>query len=243
MIRALLVAFLAFTIFTPLQLTTDAQAAKGPYVDEIQFIHYLDENVAVQEVKAGNLDLYFFRMPLELVSASKNEPNVRIYESVGGSLSILLNPAPDPNGLNPFSIQEVRFAMNYLINRQLIVDEILKGFGSPMFSAFSQFEPDYLVLIGTVESFGFSYNPQFAQNMIATAMEEHGAVKRGDRWYFNDNPIEVKFMIRSDDPRRNAIGELISSALEEVGFTVSKDFGDLTKAFSVVYGADPQKQE
>lgn len=243
MIRAVLVALLALTILAPLQLNTNAQPVKGPYTDEIQFIHYLDENVAVQEVKAGNLDLYFFRMPLELVSANKNDPKVKIYESIGGSLSILLNPAPDPDGLNPFSIQEVRYAMNYLINRQLIVDEILKGYGSPMYSAFSQFDPDYLVLIDTVESFGFSYNPQFAQNMITKAMEDHGAVKGADsKWYFNNKPIEVKFMIRSDDPKRNALGELISSELEKVGFTVSKDFGDLNKVFTVVYGTDPQKQ-
>ena len=243
MIRAVLVALLALTILAPLQLNTNAQPVKGPYTDEIQFIHYLDENVAVQEVKAGNLDLYFFRMPLELVSANKNDPKVKIYESIGGSLSILLNPAPDPNGLNPFSIQEVRYAMNYLINRQLIVDEILKGYGSPMYSAFSQFDPDYLVLIDTAESFGFSYNPQFAQNTITKAMEGHGAVKGADgKWYFNNKPIEVKFMIRSDDPKRNALGELISSELEKVGFIVSKDFGDLNKAFTVVYGTDPQKQ-
>lgn len=242
MIRAVLITLLASTLLAPIPLNTNAQSLRGPYVDEIQFIHYLDESVAVQEVKAGNLDLYFFRMPLELVSANRNDPNVKVYESVGGSLSILLNPAPDPNGLNPFSIKEVRYAMNYLINRHLIVDEILKGFGSPMFSAFSQFEPDYLVLIDTVESFGFSYNPQLAQNMITKALEEHGAVKRSNKWYFNDKPIEVKFMIRSDDPRRNAIGELISSELGKVGFTVSKDFGDLNKAFTVVYGKDPQNQ-
>tara|TARA_Y100000780_G_scaffold227791_1_gene244159 strand:- start:2098 stop:5082 length:2985 start_codon:yes stop_codon:yes gene_type:complete len=235
-------ALLVFTLLCSLQLNTDAQIVKGPYVDEIQFIHYLDESIAVQEVKASNLDFYFFRMPLELVSASKNDPNVRVYESIGGSYSILLNPAPDPVGLNPFSIQEVRYAMNYLINRQFIVNEILKGFGSPMFSAFSQFEPDYLILIDIVESLGFNYNPQFAQNMITKAMEKEGAVKGVDnKWYFNNEPIEIKFMIRSDDPRRNAVGELISSELEKIGFIVSKDFGDLNKAFTVVYGSDPQE--
>lgn len=240
--RAFLVTLLALTLLVPLQSNVGAQVAKGPNVDEIQFIHYLDESVAVQEVKAGNLDLYFFRMPLELVSANKNDPNVRVYESVGGSFSILLNPAPDPDGINPFSIQEVRYAMNYLINRQLVVDEILKGFGAPMFSAFSQFEPDYLILIDAVESFGFNYNPQFARNMIAKAMEEQGAVRRADNmWYFNDKVVEVKFMIRSDDPRRNALGELISSELEKAGFAVSKDFGDLNKAFTVVYGTDAQE--
>ena len=243
MIRVVLPALLVLILFTPLQPNTYGQTPRGPNVEEILFIHYLDESVAVQEVKAGNLDLYFFRMPLELVSANKNDPNVRVYESVGGSLSLLLNPAPDPNGLNPFSNQKVRYAMNYLINRQLIVNEILKGFGSPMFSAFSQFDPDYLILIDTVESFGFNYNPQFAQDMITNAMKEEEAVKGPDgKWYYNDKPIEVKFMIRSDDPRRNALGELISSELEKIGFVVSKDFGDLNKAFTVVYGTDPKDQ-
>jgi peptide/nickel transport system substrate-binding protein len=243
MSRALLFVLLVSSLLTPAMLNVNAQPQKGPSLNEIQFIHYLDENVAVQEVKAGNLDLYFFRIPLELVSANKNDPNVKIYESIGGSLSILLNPAPDPNGLNPFSISDVRFAMNYLINRQLIVDEILKGYGAPMHSAFSQFDPDYLVLIDTIESFGFNYNPQLADSMITKAMQQNGASKGADgKWYFNNKPIELKFMIRSDDPKRNAVGELISSELERVGFTVSKDFGDLNKAFTVVYGDDPQKQ-
>ncbi|MGH9910505.1 MAG: ABC transporter substrate-binding protein, partial [Nitrososphaerales archaeon] len=64
-----------------------------------------------------------------------------------------------------------------------------------------------------------------------------------DKWYFNNNPIEIKFLIRSDDSNRNAVGQLISSELEKVGFTVSKNFGDLNKAFTVVYGSDPQKQQ
>lgn len=237
--KALPALLLSLTILSPLQLAANAQEGKGPYSDEIQFIHYLDESVAVQEVKAGNLDLYFFRMPLELVSSAKEDPNVKVYESVGGSLSILVNPAPSTEGLNPFSIKDVRYAMNYLINRALIVNEILKGYGTPMFSAFSVFDPDYLVLIDTVESFGFNYNPQLAEKMITEALSAQGASKNNGKWFFNNKPIEIKFFIRTDDPRRNAVGELISSELERLGFTVVKDLGDLNKAFTVVYGADP----
>jgi peptide/nickel transport system substrate-binding protein len=243
MLRALFLALLVLSLLIPLQIPSKGEPARGPYADEIQFIHYLDENVAVQEVKAGNLDLYFFRIPSELVAASRNDPNVRIYESIGGSLSLLVNPAPDPNGLNPFSIPEVRYAMNYLINRQLVSDEILKGFGAPMFSAFNEYDSDYLILIDAIESYGFNYNPQFAQNVIGRALEEHGATRGADsKWHFNGKPIVIKFLIRSDDPRRNTVGELISSQLEKAGFTVLKEFGDLNKAFTVVYGSDPAEQ-
>lgn len=237
--RELLAGLLALTIVMPLQLNANAQVIKGPYIDEVQFIQYLDENVAVQEVKAGNIDAYYWRLPLELVPSLKNDPSVKVYEAPGGSLSLLLNPAPSGDGLNPFSIKEVRYAINYLIDRELIVNEILKGFGAPMISAFGQFDPDYLILIGILESFGFKYNPQFADKMITSALEQAGAMKKDGKWLYQDKPITIKFFIRSDDPRRNAIGETLSSELEKLGFDVFKEFGDLNKAFTIVYGSDP----
>ncbi|MEM2923417.1 MAG: ABC transporter substrate-binding protein [Candidatus Nitrosocaldus sp.] len=219
-----------------------AQQQKGPYLDEVQFIHYLDENVATNEVKARNLDTYFWRLPLDLVQSLKDDPNIRIYDAPGGSLSLLLNPAPADDTLNPFSIREVRYAMNYLINRDLIVNEVLKGFGAPMYSAFGQFDPDYIVLIDVIESFGFRYNPTLADGMVSKALMDAGAVKRADgKWYYNDKSIEVKFFIRGDDPRRKTLGEIIASDLERLGFSVERIYGDLNKAFNEVYGSDPKE--
>jgi len=52
-------------------------------------------------------------------------------------------------------------------------------------------------------------------------------------------PIEIIVFIRSDDPVRKSIGEILSKELEKIGFTVKKDFGDLNKAFVVIYGSNP----
>ena len=46
-------------------------------------------------------------------------------------------------------------------------------------------------------------------------------------WNYENEPIEITFFIRSDDPVRKAIGEILSSELEEIGFKVKKEFGDL----------------
>ncbi|MEM2855721.1 MAG: ABC transporter substrate-binding protein [Candidatus Nitrosocaldaceae archaeon] len=220
--------------------TTAAIAEKGPNVDEILFIHYQDENVAVEEVKNGNIDAYFWRIPLELATDLKDEPNINVYETIGGRLSILLNPAVSNDTFNPFSIREVRYAMNYLIDRELIVNEILKGSAVPSYSAFSQLDPDYIVLSDTIESFNFSYNPSLAEEIISNALEEHGAIKRDGVWYHQDKPITVKFFIRNDDPRRDSIGKIISSELEKIGFKVEEINGDLNKAQEIVYGSDPK---
>ena len=37
-------------------------AEKSTYVNSIKFIQYLDENTALEEVKNGNLDLYYYRI-------------------------------------------------------------------------------------------------------------------------------------------------------------------------------------
>lgn len=241
-IRVILAGLLVLGTVAPSQLNANAQPQKGAYLDEITFIRYLDENVATQEVKAGNIDAYYWRLPLEIVPTLKNDPNVIVYETYGDSLALLLNPATGGE-FNPFSLKDVRYAVNYLIDRDLVVNEILKGFGSPMFSAFGQFDPDYLVLIDILESLGLKYNPKLAEKTITTAMEKAGAVKKDNKWTYKEKPVTIKFFIRNDDPRRNAIGEALSTEFEKAGFTVIKDVGDLNKALTVVYSSDPKEMK
>src|SRR3970040_3189717 len=68
-----------------------ASADKGTFVDEIQFIQYLDENTALEEVRNGNLDLYYYRMPSERLEDAKSRQGLQIFQSTGGYSSILLN--------------------------------------------------------------------------------------------------------------------------------------------------------
>ncbi len=231
--------------FASAQQQQQQQPKKGPYADQVTFIHREDENLALEEVKSGTLDMYYLGIPLEAAADARNDPRLTIYDRTAGSAGLLMNPAPSADGslLNPFSLKAVRFAMNYLIDRQFVVNEIYKGYGSPLVDPFGIYSPEYLNIINTVESFGFSYNPSLAEKMIDDAMVGAGAVKdvsNGNKWMFKGSLVTVKILIRSDDPQRRSIGELVASKLEEIGFTVQKDFGDLTKANSIVYGSNPQ---
>ncbi|HET9805702.1 MAG TPA: ABC transporter substrate-binding protein [Nitrososphaeraceae archaeon] len=211
-------------------------------IKNVRFIHYLDENVALEEIKSGNLDTYFFRIPLDLVSDIKNDVTINLYDKIGGSFGILLNPAPSSNNhtINPFEFRDIRFAINYLINRNFISNEILHGYGIPMSDPFGLFSPDYPVVMDTVESFGFHYDPDYALQQIKKTLLEHGATLKNDKWYFKDKPIKLKVLIRSDDLQRKVLGELVSSALAEMGFTIVKDYSDLNKAVTFTQGSDPQ---
>ncbi|MEX0854134.1 MAG: ABC transporter substrate-binding protein [Nitrosopumilaceae archaeon] len=215
-----------------------ASADKGTFVDEIQFIQYLDENTALEEVRNGNLDLYYYRISSDRIDSVKSREGLQVYESTGGSYSILINPA-ESEKFNPFSIKEVRFALNYLVDRKLIVNELMGGYGTTMISNYGPFDPDYLFIVGELESFHFRYNPALAEEMISKALTDAGAKKIDGKWTFDNKEIELIAFIRSDDPVRKSIGEILSSELEKIGFKVIKDYGDLNKAFVNVYGSNP----
>ena len=235
-IKIFLACFLLFSVFPY------AFAEKGTFLDEIRFVQYLDENTALEEVRNGKLDLYYYRISSDRLKDSDSRDGLQIFESTGGYFSILLNPT-DSGEFNPFSIREVRHALNFLVDRNLIVNELLGGYGSQMISNYGIFSADYLGIIDVLESFQFRYNPSFANQIITEQLESAGAQKINDVWHYDDEPITITFFIRSDDPARKAIGEILSSNLESIGFIVEKEFGDLNKAFVVVYGSDPAEQK
>jgi len=232
-ILALVVAFL---------IHNDSFAEKSTFFDSVKFIQYLDENTALEEVRKGNLDIYYDRISSDRLENQKSREGLEVFDSTGGYYSILVNPA-ESNDFNPFSIKDVRFALNYLIDRKLIVNELMGGYGSPMITYYGPSDPEYLTVIKQLETFNFRYDPILAEEMISNALKEKGAIKSNGQWEINHKPIEITIFIRTDDPVRKSIGEILSSELEKIGFIVKKDFGDLNKAFVVVYGSDPAEMK
>jgi peptide/nickel transport system substrate-binding protein len=78
-----------------------------------------------------------------------------------------------------------------------------------------------------------------AEKIISKSLTDRGAVKIDNKWKIDDSEIEIRIFIRSDDPVRKSIGEILSVELDNIGFSVKKDYGDLNKAFVVVYGSNP----
>ena len=198
-----------------------AMAEEGTFVDNVQFIQYLDENTALEEVKNGNLDLYYYRISSDRIDNSQAREGLQVFESTGGSYSLLVNPS-ESEKFNPFSIGEVRFALNYLVDRKLIVNELMGGYGTTMISNYGPFDPDYLFIVDELEAFNFRYNPAFAEEMISQALIDAGATKIDGTWAFDGEEIEIIAFIRSDDPVRKSIGEILSSELERIPAVTQK---------------------
>ncbi len=234
--KKLLVVILALSIAT--LMYNESFAEKSTFFDSVKFIQYLDENTALEEVRNGNLDVYYYTISPDRLENYQAREGLKVFDSTGGSYSILVNPA-ESEEFNPFSSKDIRFALNYLIDRKLIVNELMGGYGYPIISYYSPSDPEYLTVIEQLETFNFKYNPAFAEKIISQVLKEKGAVKIEDKWQIDGNPIVITIFIRSDDPVRKSIGEILAAELQKIGFTIKKDFGDLNKAFVVVYGSNP----
>jgi len=167
--KKLLVVLLALTAITVLQ--NDSFAEKNTFVDSIKFIQYLDENTALEEVRNGNLDIYYYTISPDRLETHQAREGLQVFDSTGGSYSILVNPA-ESEKFNPFSSKEIRFALNYLVDRKLIVNELMGGYGAPIISYYSPSEPEYLTIIKELESFSFKYNPALANEIITKVLKE-----------------------------------------------------------------------
>ena len=234
--KKMLVLILALSIATIMY--NESFAEKSTFFDSVKFIQYLDENTALEEVRNGNLDVYYYTISPDRLENYQERGGLQVFDSTGGSYSILVNPA-ESEEFNPFSSKDIRFALNYLIDRKLIVNELMGGYGSPIISYYSPSDPEYLTVIEQLEAFNFKYNPTLAEEIISKVLKEKGAVKIDGKWQMNAKPIEITIFIRSDDPVRKSIGEILAVELQKIGFIVKKDFGDLNKAFVVVYGSNP----
>ncbi|MEZ4680732.1 MAG: ABC transporter substrate-binding protein [Caldilineaceae bacterium] len=212
----------------------------GPAVDTLYFKSF-NVDRAPLDLEAGEMDLYYYNLKIAAARELRDNDTVNLYEAPANTLSLILNPAPAPEGeLNPFSIPEVRRAMQRLVDRDFVAREIYQGQAVPMYTVNSPNDFDYLTVFDIVQEQDLRYDPEFARQEIADAMEAAGAELVDDVWNYNGRPIRIKFIIRVEDERRE-LGDLVRTALGEAGFTVDTNYQPFAPAIQTVYSTDPKQ--
>ncbi|HJW88784.1 MAG TPA: ABC transporter substrate-binding protein [Dehalococcoidia bacterium] len=211
----------------------------GPAAERLQFKAF-NVDIAPASLRRGEMDLYLYSLKKEAAATLKGVQGVKVYEAPATTNSLILNPAPAPEGqLNPFSIREVRYALNYLVNRAFVSQEIYKGLAQPMVTYVSPTDYDYLTVSDLVRELDLGYDAERGRAMIADALKKAGATLKDGRWNYRDKPIQVRFIIRVEDERRE-VGDLIRAELDKAGLTVIPVYDSFAPAILTVYGSDPQ---
>ncbi|MDE0142629.1 MAG: ABC transporter substrate-binding protein [Caldilineaceae bacterium] len=214
----------------------------GPAVERLYFKAF-NVDRAPLDLEAGEMDLYYFNLKIAAARELRDKEGIQLYEAPASTISLILNPAPAPEGrLNPFSIKEVRQAMQRLVDREFVTREIYQGQAAPMYTNVASTDYDYLTVFDVIQQAELGYDPEYARQLIADAMTEAGAELVDGVWHFNEQPIRLKFIMRVEDERRE-VGDLIRAALQDAGFAIAANRQSFAPAIQTVYATDPAQFE
>ncbi|MFZ6030741.1 MAG: ABC transporter substrate-binding protein [Chloroflexota bacterium] len=232
----------------PTEAPTEAPAGtsrKGGWLDEVVF-SVVSDDAAITQIEAGAIDIYGSGL------SSADLPSIQDaglnYSNQNGLFyELTFNPVgptfPATEKLNPFSSAKVREAMNWLIDRDYINQEVYAGGGLAKFFPITTQFPDYADLADVVRRLEskYAFNVEKATEVIDAEMEAMGATKGDDgKWMFNDEPVTLIFLIRNDsDGTRVPIGDYVSNQLESIGFTVDRQYKTSSEASPLWVGGDP----
>jgi peptide/nickel transport system substrate-binding protein len=230
-------------VIVEVEPTPEPVTRKGAWVDTVIFVEEPNPDSAVTRILAGDLDVYAFSInEAPIAERIYNAEELSYYTSYGSFNDITFNPVLELNdgSLNPFGDPEIREAMNMLIDRDYIVQEITGGMAVPRFVDVQLASADYARFADVIAemSIKYGYNKEKAEEIISGRMEALGAEKVDGVWSYNGAPVEIVALIRIEDERLE-IGDYVSNLLEDIGFTVTRDYKTSAEASTCWISSDP----
>ena len=225
----------------------------GAWVDEVIITAEPDPEQAVLKLGKGDIDLYTSRnIDGALIEDIAAHPEIDYALSHGDIRDLRFNTYRDPDTkapffrdgrLNPFAIPKIREAMNWLIDRERIVDGYLGGMGIPMWTLLTPGLSDhgfYYDIAEEIEA-AYAYNFSAAKAVFDTQMPLMGAIWNDDEelWYYGAGPVEIIIVIRSDLPPFPEAGHYVADQLEALGFEVTRIVRAIEEAGTIWHGSEP----
>jgi peptide/nickel transport system substrate-binding protein len=205
--------------------TPEPVTRKGGWLDSVIVVEEPNTDAAISRLQSGDIDAFWYSVSSATAFARvKADPNLKYYQSFGSYNELSFNtagPVFEGTGkLNPFAVPAVREAMNWLIDRDYIAQEIMGGLGIARWHAFNTASGDYARLADVARQLElkYAYNKEKANEVIGAEMAKLGATLVGGKWQYEGAPVEIILVIRTEDERRQ-IGDYVGRQLEDIGFT------------------------
>jgi peptide/nickel transport system substrate-binding protein len=235
------------TVIEEVEVAPALPERTGAWVDTVVFVEEPNTNSAVTRLEVGDLDVFAYNVsepePAQAIFALADEDKLKYYTAYGNFNELTFNPVGpelEDGSLNPFSSAKIREAMNWLIDRDYICQEISGGMARPRFTTINYASKDSAELgdIMAQIALKYAYNPDKAVEVITAEMEAMGAEMVDGQWTYNGEPVVLVALIRVEDERLE-IGDYVSNALEDIGFTVTRDYKTSAEAATCWIQSDP----
>jgi peptide/nickel transport system substrate-binding protein len=172
----------------------------------LEFLAVKEPTVRILKLLRGEVDLIQNDLPPELIAYLKDKEGIRMQRRPGSNFSYLGFNLQDP----ATAIPEVRRAIAYAIDREAIIQHLMKGMARP---ASALFPPEHWA--GASDLSGYDHDPARARALLAQA------------GYSKEQPLRLVYKT-SSDPFRVRMATVIQSQLAEAGIEVdlrSYDWG------------------
>jgi peptide/nickel transport system substrate-binding protein len=166
--------------------------AGKPYLDELDFYVLTDANARMLQFQGGDLDIVT-SAPYSQLESLRANPDVVVHdESVARIDYVAINVTRDP-----FTDVKVRQAMNYAVNKDAIIQNVLFGAG--------KLANTYLPLMyGHDDTIpGYPYDLAKAQSLIAETAAKDG--------------FEAELLVSAGDSVWSQISQLVAADLAKIG--------------------------
>ncbi len=231
---------------TPGEVTGTVEVTRtGAWVDTVVVLEEPNADAAVSRLEAGDLDVYAFAISTASTYKKIKESEALHYKTSYGSYNeITFNPSAcaDETQLNPFAVPRIREAMNYLVDREYIIQEFMGGLGTPRWVPINTASADRGRLAAEIRQIEakYAHNPEKAQEIVSEEMEKLGATFEGGKWMFSGKPVTLIGLIRTED-ERTQIGDYFAGLLQDLGFEVTRSYKTGTEAAPIWQQADPKE--
>lgn len=177
----------------------DAYWGGRPSVDRLVFRPIPEASTRLAELQAGTVDV-IVGLNYDAIPLVDADPNLRVEANTGRRTVIMHMDLL--NGAKPVQDARVRQAMSYAIDRQLLIDAVLNGYGTPLATIF---RPD---MAGYSADFQpYPYDPGKARELLAAAGYPNG--------------FSIRFMTSDGIVNKGVeVAEALGAMLGDVGIKV-----------------------
>jgi hypothetical protein len=182
----------------------------GGWADEIVFTGIPEQPNGIAQLQADAIDVYAVTVDdASLFESVSSDTNLAYSNSYGSFDAFMFNPdGPEfaDGRLNPFSNPKIREAMNWLLDRKYVGEEVVGNGAKPKTVVLISAFPDYALYADIIRPLEnrYAYNIERARSVVATEMEAMGAVMGNDgKWQYNGAPVVILGLIRTEDERED----------------------------------------
>lgn len=221
-----------------------ADARTGALVDRVVFTQETDVGKVAGLIETGSHQIFAQGVANTTVFQRLRDSTRASYQvAFGSSMELTVNPAGPyfaTGELNPFHVPAMREALNWLIDRRHVAEELYGGLAVPRYLPLNTVFPDYARLADVARALELRYrhDPERAAAVITREMEQLGAVRERGQWLYDGNPVRVSVLIRTEDARRR-VGDYVANLMEDLGFRVERLYRSAEEASRIWIAGDP----